>query len=99
MAKKLYVGGIPYSTTEDDLKALFAEIGEVTSSAIIIDKMTGRSKGFGFIEMVKDADADKAIAEMNGKDFQGRSLTVNEARPLEERAPRREFGGGSNRRM
>ncbi|MFZ2303898.1 MAG: RNA-binding protein [Minisyncoccia bacterium] len=99
MAKKLYVGGIPYSTTEDDLKAVFAEIGEVTSSAIIIDKMTGRSKGFGFIEMAKDADADKAIAEMNGKDFQGRTLTVNEARPLEERAPRREFGGGSNRRM
>lgn len=98
MAKKLYVGGIPYSTTEDELKAAFAEMGEVTSSAIIIDKMTGRSKGFGFIEMANDADADKAIAEMNGKDFQGRTLTVNEARPLEERAPRREFGGG-NRRM
>lgn len=98
MAKKLYVGGIPYSTTEDDLKAAFAEMGAVTSSAIIIDKMTGRSKGFGFIEMANDADADKAIAEMNGKDFQGRTLTVNEARPLEERAPRREFGGG-NRRM
>ena len=98
MAKKLYVGGIPYSTTEDELKAAFAEIGEVTSSAIIIDKMTGRSKGFGFIEMANDADADKAITEMNGKDFQGRTLTVNEARPLEERAPRREFGGG-NRRM
>ena len=98
MAKKLYVGGIPYSTTEDELKAAFAEIGEVTSSAIIIDKMTGRSKGFGFIEMANDADADKAVTEMNGKDFQGRTLTVNEARPLEERAPRREFGGG-NRRM
>jgi len=98
MAKKLYVGGIPYSTTEDDLKALFAEIGEVTSAAIIIDKMTGRSKGFGFVEMANDTDADKAIADMNGKDFQGRALTVNEARPLEERAPRREFGGG-NRRM
>lgn len=98
MAKKLYVGGIPYATTEDELKAAFAEIGEVTSSAIIIDKMTGRSKGFGFIEMANDADADKAINEMNGKDFQGRTLTVNEARPLEERAPRREFGGG-NRRM
>ncbi len=99
MAKKLYVGGIAYSTTEDDLKAAFAEIGTVTSSAIIIDKMTGRSKGFGFIEMANDADADKAITEMNGKDFQGRTLTVNEARPLEERAPRREFGGGNNRRM
>ncbi len=98
MAKKLYVGGIPYSTTEDDLKAAFGEMGAVTSAAIIIDKMTGRSKGFGFVEMANDADADKAITEMNGKDFQGRTLTVNEARPLEERAPRREFGGG-NRRM
>ena len=93
MAKKLYVGGIPYSTTEADLKEVFATVGEVTSSVIIIDKMTGRSKGFGFVEMANDADADKAITEWNGKDFQGRSLTVNEARPLEERAPRREFGG------
>ena len=98
MAKKLYVGGIPYSTTEDSLKAAFAQAGEVLSSAIIIDKMTGRSKGFGFIEMANDADADKAIEMWNGKDFEGRMLTVNEARPLEERAPRREFGGG-NRRM
>lgn len=98
MAKKLYVGGIPYSSTEDDLKSAFGEIGAVTSATIIIDKMTGRSKGFGFVEMANDADADKAITEMNGKDFQGRTLTVNEARPLEERPPRREFGGG-NRRM
>lgn len=101
MAKKLYVGGIPYSTTEDELKAAFEQAGPVTSSAIIIDKMTGRSKGFGFIEMTNDADADAAISMWDGKDFQGRSLTVNEARPLEERAPRREFGGdrGGNRRM
>lgn len=98
MAKKLYVGGIPYSTTENDLKEAFSQAGEVLSSAIIIDKMTGRSKGFGFIEMANDSDADKAIDMFNGKDFQGRTLTVNEARPLEERAPRREFGGG-NRRM
>ena len=97
MAKKLYVGGIPYSTTEDGLKAAFAQAGEVLSSAIIIDKMTGRSKGFGFIEMANDADAEKAIEMWNGKDFEGRSLTVNEARPLEERAPRREFGGGNRR--
>jgi RNA recognition motif-containing protein len=101
MAKKLYVGGIPYSTTEDDLKAAFGEMGEVTSVAIIIDKMTGRSKGFGFVEMANDGDADKAITEWNGKDFQGRTLTVNEARPLEERAPRRDFGGNDrgSRRM
>ncbi len=97
MAKKLYVGGIPYSTTEADLKAVFGEMGEVTSAVIIIDKMTGRSKGFGFVEMANDADADKAITDMNGKDFQGRSLTVNEARPLEERAPRREYSGGNDR--
>lgn len=100
MAKKLYVGGIPYSTTENELKEAFSQAGEVLSSAIIIDKMTGRSKGFGFIEMANDADADKAIDMFNGKDFQGRTLTVNEARPLEERAPRRDFGGDrGNRRM
>ena len=98
MAKKLYVGGIPYSTTEDGLKAAFAQAGEVLSASIIIDKMTGRSKGFGFVEMANDADAATAIDMWNDKDFEGRTLTVNEARPLEERAPRREFGGG-NRRM
>ena len=98
MAKKLYVGGIPYSTTENDLKTAFGEAGEVLSATIIIDKMTGRSKGFGFVEMANDADADKAITMWNGKDFQGRLLTVNEARPLEERAPRREYNGGNNRR-
>ena len=98
MAKKLYVGGIPYSTTEDGLKAAFAQAGEVLSASIIIDKMTGRSKGFGFVEMANDADAQTAIDMWNDKDFEGRTLTVNEARPLEERAPRREFGGG-NRRM
>lgn len=96
MAKKLYVGGIPYSTTEDNLKAAFAQAGEVTSVAIIIDKMTGRSKGFGFVEMANDADAATAIEMWHGKDFEGRTLTVNEARPLEER-PRGDFGG--NRRM
>lgn len=96
MAKKLYVGGLPYSTTEDDFKAAFAQVGEVLSATIIIDKMTGRSKGFGFVEMANDADAEKAIEMWNGKDFQGRTLTVNEARPLEER-PRRDFGGNGRR--
>lgn len=96
MAKKLYVGGIPYSSTEDGLKAAFSQAGEVTSAAIIIDKMTGRSKGFGFVEMANEADAQKAIEMWHGKDFEGRTLTVNEARPLEER-PRGDFGG--NRRM
>ena len=88
MAKKLYVGGIPYSTTGDALKAAFSQAGAVESAVIIMDKMTGRSKGFGFVEMADDAGAQKAIEMWNGKDFEGRNLTVNEARPLEPRAPR-----------
>ena len=82
MAKKLYVGGLPYSTTEDQLRDAFAEAGSVDSASIIIDKMSGRSKGFGFVEM---QDGDKAIAVMNGKELNGRVLTVNEARPMASR--------------
>ena len=93
MAKKLYVGGLPYSTTDDQLKEAFAQAGAVSSAVIIMDKMTGRSKGFGFVEFGNDGDAEKAIDLWNGKDFGGRSLTVNEARPMEAR-PRRESGGG-----
>lgn len=85
MVKKLYVGGIPYSSTEDSLKELFSEAGTVESAAIIIDKMTGRSKGFGFVEMSTEDEAQKAIDMFNGKDFEGRTLTVDEARPREER--------------
>ncbi len=88
MAKKLYVGGLPYKTTNDELKAHFSAAGEVSSAVIIMDKMTGRSKGFGFVEMVNEDEADNAISMFNGKDFEGRNLTVNEARPMEER-PRR----------
>ncbi len=88
MAKKLYVGGLPYSTTNDELRDAFAQAGAVDSATIIMDKMTGRSKGFGFVEMSNDDDAAKAIDMWNGKDFGGRKLTVNEARPLEPRAPR-----------
>lgn len=88
MSTKLYVGGIPYSTTESSLRDAFAKAGEVTSSSIIIDRMTGRSKGFGFVEMANDEDAQKAIEMFNGQDFEGRKLTVNVARPLEPRAPR-----------
>ena len=88
MAIKLYVGGIPYSTTEASLSDLFAKAGTVVSSSIIIDRMTGRSKGFGFVEMTNDGDADAAINMFNGQDFEGRKLTVNIARPLEPRAPR-----------
>jgi len=101
MAKKLYVGGLSYDTTEDSLKEAFAKAGTVESAVIIIDKMSGRSKGFGFVEMSSDEEAQKAIEMWNGKEFEGRSLTVNEARPMEER-PRRDFnrggGGGNNNR-
>jgi cold-inducible RNA-binding protein len=100
MAKKLFVGGLPYTTTQDELQNAFAQAGAVTSATIIVDKMTGRSKGFGFVEMSNDDEANKAIEMWNGKDFGGRSLTVNEARPLEPRAPRGDRGGygGGNQR-
>ena len=99
MATKLYVGGLPYSTTQDELQNAFAKAGAVVSASIIMDKMTGRSRGFGFVEMGSDDDAQKAIEMWNGQDFDGRKLTVNEAKPLEARPPRREggFGGGGGR--
>ncbi len=90
MAKKLYVGGISYSTTEQGLSDAFAKAGKVVSAVIITDKMTGRSKGFGFVEMDADADAQTAIDMWHGKELDGRALTVNEARPKEER-PRGDF--------
>jgi len=95
MAKKLYVGGIPYTSTDADLRDVFAQIGEVTSATIIMDRMSGRSKGFGFVEMANDDDAAKAIEAWNGKDFQGRKLTVNEARPMQPRDNNRR-GGNDN---
>ncbi|MBT3355998.1 RNA-binding protein [bacterium] len=91
MAKKLYVGGISYDTTTDALKELFAQAGTVDDVVIITDRMTGQSKGFGFIEMGSDEDATAAIEMFDGKEIDGRSVTVNEARPREER-PRN--GGG-----
>jgi len=97
MAKKLYVGGLPYATTDNELREAFAQAGNVSSAIIIMDKMTGRSKGFGFVEYANDDDAQKAIDMFNGKDFGGRSLTVNEARPMEDR-PRRDFRSGGNDR-
>ena len=90
MAKKVYVGGISYSSTEDGLRKHFEQAGAVESATIISDKMTGRSKGFGFVEMSSDEDAQNAISMFNGKDLDGRNLTVNEARPMEAR-PRRNF--------
>lgn len=95
MAKKLFVGGLPYATTSDELKTHFAAAGTVVSAQIITDKFSGRSKGFGFIEMSSDAEADKAIEMFNGQDFGGRSLAVNEARPKTEGGSRGGFGGGS----
>ncbi len=85
MAKKLYVGGLSYSTTQESLNSYFAQAGTVESATVIMDKMSGRSKGFGFVEMSSDAEAQKAIEMFNGKDFEGRNLTVNEARPMVQR--------------
>ncbi|MFA5751411.1 MAG: RNA-binding protein [Candidatus Paceibacterota bacterium] len=96
MATKLYVGGIPYSTQEESLKEYFSQAGNVLSAVIIMDKMSGRSKGFGFVEMDSKEDADKAIEMFNDKEYEGRKLTVNEARPMEPRQPRQGgFGGGN----
>ena len=86
MAKKLYIGGLPYSTTNDQLRDAFAQAGDVSSATVIIDKMTGRSRGFGFVEMTNDDDAEKAITMWNGKDFGGRTLIVNEAKPMTPRS-------------
>ena len=94
MAKKLYIGGLPYSTTDQELREAFSQAGAVSSAVVIMDKMSGRSKGFGFVEFDSDEDAAKAIDMWNGKDFGGRSLTVNEARPMEPRRDSRGGGGG-----
>lgn len=96
MNKRLFVGNLPYEFTEDDLRNLFSSYGEVSYAKIITDRDTGRSKGFGFVELPAEA-ADKAIAEVNGKEVDGpqgpRAVVVNEARPMEDR-PQRDFGGG-----
>ncbi|MBX3018170.1 MAG: RNA-binding protein [Bdellovibrionaceae bacterium] len=94
MGKKLYVGNLPYSVDDNVLNQTFADFGQVTSAKIIIDRETGRSKGFGFVEMATDAEAENAISQMNGADWEGRKLTVNEARP---QAPREGGGGGGGR--
>ena len=95
MAKKLYVGNLSWNTTADSLKSTFAAAGSVLSANIITDKMTGKSRGFGFVEM-EDADADKAVEMFNGKEIDGRTLTVNEARPMTDR-PRRSFDDRGSR--
>ncbi|MBC7528727.1 MAG: RNA-binding protein [Chthonomonadaceae bacterium] len=94
MAKRIYVGGLPYSATESDLENLFAAHGNVASASVITDKYTNQAKGFGFVEMSTDAEADAAISALNGSMMGGRSLTVNEAKPREDR-PSGGGGGGS----
>jgi len=93
MAKKLYVGGLAYSVTEQELEALFAELGKVISATVIKDRDSGQSKGFGFVEMEDDSAAQNAIKELSGKDFNGRSIVVNEARPQEDRRSGGNGGG------
>jgi RNA recognition motif-containing protein len=94
----IYVGNLPYNVSEGDLNSLFAQYGEVTSANVITDRMTGQSKGFGFVEMAQSSQAQDAIAQLNGKEFQGRSLTVNEARPRAEKPSRGGGGGGGRNR-
>ena len=84
MAKNLFVGSIAWATTEESLKSLFETVGTVESAVIIMDKMTGRSKGFGFVEMATEEEAKAAVEQLNGKELDGRELVVNEARPKEE---------------
>ena len=97
MATKLYVGNLSYNTNEDQLKELFSQAGEVASVTVIIDKMTGRARGFGFVEMADEAGAKKAVETLNGYELDGRKIVVNEARPMTER-PRTGGGGGGFRR-
>ena len=99
MSSKIYVGGLPYATTDAQLQDLFATHGAVESARVITDKFTGRSRGFGFFEMVNADEAQKAIQALNGTDFEGRNLTVNEARPQERRSGGGGFGdrGGERR--
>ena len=94
MAKKLYVGNLSYGMTDSDLQRLFAEHGSVQSAQVIMDRDSGRSKGFGFVEMSNDQEAQEAINALNGKEVDGRALTVNEARPREDRGGRPGGGGG-----
>ncbi len=98
MELKLFVGNLPFTTSEDELRTLFAQAGEVTSVALIKDRDTGRSKGFAFIEMKTQAEAEKAISMFNGYRIGGRELTVNIARPREERSDRGGGGGYGDRR-
>ncbi|PIS32281.1 RNA-binding protein [Candidatus Peregrinibacteria bacterium CG08_land_8_20_14_0_20_41_10] len=94
MGKKLFVGGLPWKITEDELRNAFAQYGTVESATIIVDRMSGRSKGFGFVEMSTDEEAQAAIAKLNGQELGGRNIIVNEARPMRDEAG---GGGGGGR--
>jgi cold-inducible RNA-binding protein len=98
MGKKLYVGNLTYGVTDSDLQQMFAAHGTVQSAQVIMDRDTGRSKGFGFVEMGSDQEAQAAIAALNGKDMNGRNLTVNEAKPRESGGGRGGHGGGGGGR-
>ena len=93
MAKKIYVGNLAFSVTDDELQQAFASFGTIISARVIMDKMSGRSKGFGFVEIEDDAGADTAVDKMNGQTIAGRAIRVSEAKPQEDR-PRRSFGDG-----
>ncbi len=93
----IYIGNLPFSATEDEIREAFAGFGQVNSVTIIKDKMSGRSRGFGFVEMAEDGEAQNAIQALNGKDFKGRGMVVNEARPREDRGDYRGGGGGGSR--
>ncbi len=101
MAMKLYVGNLSFQTTSEDLQQLFAQAGTVESATVVEDRDTGRSRGFGFVEMASKEEGEKAIEQFNGTDMNGRNLTVNEARPREDRGNRGGgrggYGGGGNR--
>lgn len=94
MSKKLFVGRLAYETTNSQLEEFFSQVGTVVSATVIMDKFTGQGKGFGFVEMSTDEEAQKAIDTLNGKELGGRTIVVNEARPQEDRGGRRSFGGG-----
>ena len=97
MGRRLYVGNLPYSATQDSLQDAFSQCGTVESVSVITDRDTGQSKGFGFVEMSSDSEAQKAIQDMNGKDIDGREIKVNEARPKTPRGEGGGGGGGGNR--
>lgn len=97
MAKRLYVGNLPYEVTQDQLQKLFSEVGTVDEVNLITDRMTGRAKGFAFIDMGSEKEAKEAIKKFDGYELDGRKLVVNEARPREDRSNRGGFGGGNRR--